>query len=101
MLMLVMILLVALTRPSLAKHDYIKIDPATITNVHKFVSRSGKTHLKFRLTAKRQTYPGIMFQGKWNTDSLSALRSGTVALYGYFNVYDKRYSFVATRVERR
>lgn len=64
-----------------------------ISGVEDFKSKSGLTHLRFRLTSGSTTYTAIAYQNDWTPEIRRALQSGRVDVAGLWDTFQGVPSF--------
>ncbi|WP_188904856.1 hypothetical protein [Deinococcus aerophilus] len=55
-------------------------------------------NVTFTFLVGSEIYQGVMYAGSWNSAALDLLLSGRVTLYGHWETFEGRPSFVTTRV---
>lgn len=79
--------------------ELVYLNGVQVSDLQRFGSNKGRTHLTFTITIGDTTYPGIMYDGEWVEVDESRLNTGTVALIGLWDEYDGAPSFTTKWVE--
>jgi hypothetical protein len=82
--------------------EYVRVEAESIGGVEPFVSKAQKMHVRFTFSVSGYPGPfeGVVYEGDWDNDLLSTLRSGRATMIGYWDEYQDEPYFVLTRVER-